>query len=107
MAYPQYPEPERPGPAKRLIYLIIFIGILAVTSLLILIGYVLNTVFDSNLASQPLYSQLPVAAQTAFGSVVTYTLSTYGFYALVVVIIAIAGTLAAIFGVRAPENDDF
>ena len=102
-----YPEPQqqKPGILERITGILILVVILLVTSLTIVIGYVLNTVWDFNLQNTPLFGKLPSAAQAAFGTTVSYTLTTYGFIVGIVVIIAIAGTIAAIFGLRSRPED--
>ena len=102
-----YPEPQqqKPGILERITGILVLVVILLITSLTIVIGYVLNTVWDFNLQNTPLFGNLPAAAQAAFGTTVSYTLTTYGFIVGIVILIAVAGTVAAIFGLRSRPED--
>ena len=102
-----YPEPQqqKPGILERITGILVLVVILLITSLTIIIGYVLNTVWDYNLQNTPLFGNLPAAAQAAVGTTVSYTLTTYGFIVGIVIIIAVAGTIAAVFGLRSRPED--
>jgi uncharacterized BrkB/YihY/UPF0761 family membrane protein len=102
--YPQQPE-QKPGILERITGILVLVVILLITSLTIVIGYVLNTVWDYNLQNTPLFGKLPAAAQAVFGTTVSYTLTTYGFIVGIVILIAISGTIAAIFGLRSRPED--
>jgi uncharacterized BrkB/YihY/UPF0761 family membrane protein len=102
--YPQQPE-QKPGILERITGILVLVVILLITSLTIIIGYVLNTVWDYNLQNTPLFGKLPAAAQAVFGTTVSYTLTTYGFIVGIVILIAISGTIAAIFGLRSRPED--
>ena len=90
---------------SRIMGIVILIVIILITSILIILGYVINTVFDYNLSINSIYTTLPAAAKAAFGTQVQYTLTTYGFIVGVVVILAISGTIAAIFGLQSRPED--
>jgi uncharacterized BrkB/YihY/UPF0761 family membrane protein len=102
--YPQQPQ-QKPGILERITGILVLVVILLITSLTIIIGYVLNTVWDYNLQNTPLFGKLPAAAQAVFGTTVSYTLTTYGFIVGIVILIAISGTIAAIFGLRSRPED--
>lgn len=87
--------------------LVVFIVIILITALLIVIGYTLNTTVFAQLQNNPLFSHLPSGAVSAFGSAVQYTLGTYGFIVVLVIVLAVAGTIAAIFGLQSgPEETE-
>ena len=104
-----YAEPEKPSLFRRMIAIVTLMAIIVITALVILLGYALNTTFDYNLASTPNFASLPAAARAAFGSAVSYTLTTYGYLPLIVIFLAVAGTVAAVFGLQSqnPGEEDF
>ena len=81
----------------QIVSLITLLAAILVTAFLVVTGYVLNTTIDFNLAQTALYSILPTAAKTAFGTQVTYSLDGYAFLVAVVLLMAIGGTVAIIF----------
>jgi hypothetical protein len=106
MAFQPEPDgPDVPPLMRRILGILILIIILLGTAVTIVYGYIINTTFDSNLQGLPLYAQLPAAAQGVFGTVVTWQLNTYAFIPGVVLILAIFGTIAAIFGTRSRHED--
>jgi polyferredoxin len=104
-----YPEPQKPSLIRRVVAVVTLMAIIIVTALVLLFSYVLNTTFDYNISILPSFASLPAAARGAFGSVVSYTLTTYGFIVVLVLVLAIAGTIAALFGLagRHPEEEEF
>ena len=93
------------GIRHRIVYIVVLLVIILITALLIIIGYVVNTTIFASLANNPIYSLLPTSAKTAFGSAVTWTLSTYAFLPALVILLAIAGTIAAVFGLQSQPED--
>lgn len=105
--YPE-PQPQKPSMFRRLVGIVVLMAILLITSLLIMYGFVINTIFDAALASTSQFAVLPTAAKDAFNSVVAWQLTTYGWIVILVIILAIGGTVAAIFGSQGqPEDFDY
>lgn len=94
-------QQQKQGILQRFLGLIILMAILLITAVLFAVGYVLNTVFDANLP----VASLPAQAQAAFAAQVSYTLTTYGLGIIAIIVIAIAGTLAAVFGLQSRVED--
>jgi len=100
-----YPEQQRPSFFRRIAGVIALMAILVVTALVILLSYVTNTIFLHSLGTTPNFASLPAAARSAFGSVVSYTLTTYGFIIVVVIVLAVTGTVAAVFALQSQPGD--
>jgi len=83
----------------------VLVVIILITCFLIIVGYMIDTVWDYNLSISSIYSSLPSAAKGAFGTSVTYTLTTYSFIVGLIIILFIAGTIAAIFGLQSKPED--
>jgi hypothetical protein len=112
MSYPQ--QESRPaGMVRRIIGLIVLMALIVTVALMWLMGYTINTILDYNLGLQitQLANQgqaLPTAASNTFNSVVSYQLVTYGFGYVLIAVLAIAGTIAALFGMNAdPTEGEF
>jgi hypothetical protein len=118
MAYPygQYPQQQQPSRvssmAKKILGLIVLMALIVTVALLWLMGYSINTILDYNLGLQitQLANQgqgLPTAATNTFNAVVNYQLVTYGFGYILIAVLAIAGTIAALFGMNSnPAGED-
>lgn len=95
------------GVIKKISAIVILGAIVVIFALLWVYGFSINTIFDYNLQSNPLFSQLPTDAQNVFNTNVSYQLTTYGWGYIAIAVFAIIGTVGAIFGSHTTPDEDF